>query len=236
MRATLNMARGAAGAAIAGAQNYTETTIDVLRYLVLRTYFVTLAAAIPVGLIGDLLGYRHLGYLPGCIGFLLVSYFWWVFEARLLAADISAQVLPDWLQKRVANWSTKEHHSYKVFFGSSTVGLWIPCLLWVPAELPVWRHPIHYLGALCVTMAITQFVATMQDGFKFWRHFYGLFVVAFAIRHGLGFLGYEVEDLWAQAGNISLPSLGPVELGFIAAGLVLIAMAAGKSNSSAGAH
>lgn len=200
MQPTLNMATAGVGAIGAGGQNYLQTTRDVFKYLVIRTYIASLIFAIPVGLIGDYNGWRHLGYVPGIIGLILVHFYYWVFEARLLGADASLQIVPDWLQKRILEWSTKPGHVYNVFRGTSEVGLWLPCLLWVPAEFAVWRHPIHFLSALAVTMAITQFVATMEAGNKFWRYLYGTFVTLFAVRHGLGLMGHEVEleELWAD--------------------------------------
>src|SRR3989338_5827212 len=117
MQATLNLAGAGVGATAAAGQNYAQTTRDIFKYLVVRTYVWSMILAVPVGLIGDSMGLRHLGYVPGIIGLILVHFFYWVFEARFLAADASIQIMPDWLQKRVLEWSTKPGHVYNVFRG-----------------------------------------------------------------------------------------------------------------------
>ena len=142
-------------------------------------------------------GFRYLGYIPSGIAFLSVSAFYWDFEARMLSAEVLVQGLPESIRTRIAKWSMKEGFTYKFFYGNSMVGLWMPVLLFIPTELPVWRHPVHYLGVLCVVMSITQFVATMKKADPYWRKFLGFWVGAFGVRHILGFMGYEVQDLWA---------------------------------------
>ncbi|MEO8065899.1 MAG: hypothetical protein ABI643_03560 [Candidatus Doudnabacteria bacterium] len=201
------MARGAASATAAAAQNYTETTIDIIRYLVLYIYLAGLILPIPIGWLGEGIGHwsgapywSHLGYIPGAVAFVAVGFFWWSFEARVLAAEVSIQALPEWLKQRAIKWSTGDHFTYKFFFGSSMVGLWMPILLWVPAEFPVWQHPAHYVGMLAVAMAVTQFVATAEPNAKVWRNRYGVLLGLFALRHVAGFAGFNVEDLYKLTG------------------------------------
>lgn len=249
MRATLNATRAGAGAIAAGAQKHVEDTIDIVRYLVLYTYLAGLILALPVGWLGDYLGWayqpwvpqgisyalRYLGYLPGAIAFVAVSFFWWDFEAHALAAEALIQALPEWFRTRAMKWSMKEGFTYKFFYDNSMVGLWMPVLLWVPAEFPVWRHPIHYVGMVAVAMAVTQFVATRKDAPPVWRRRYMFVVGLFALRHLAGFAGYNVEGAWASVGQYSLgsSSIGSTELLFIAAAMVIIAMMFGGKKETA---
>jgi hypothetical protein len=198
MRATLRMAGASANAVAASAQNYAETTVHIPRFVILPLYIAGLVLPLPFGWFGDAYGWRHLGYVPGCLSFILVNFFYWIFEARLVAGEIPLEALPTWVQRRVAQWAVQTGSTYRFFLGTSKVGLWFPILLWVPAVFPVWRHLYYYLGMLAVTMATTQYVATAELDLRIWRRRYGILLGLFAVRYALGFAGYEVEGMFAQ--------------------------------------
>lgn len=215
MRQTLQVAREGVTDAGRQVQIAAEDTRDILTELLVPIAIIGLVLPLPFGWIGDLLGfgvnalnnnwyqwawmYRvgtflfHLGNLPAQIAFVVYGYYFWMGELRTMTADGAVQVLPESVREGIAKWSTKEGFMGKLFWVVSMFGLWSPVILMVPAEFPVWRYPFHYLGAIVVTMSVTQFVATIKVwDIKFWRYLLGTWVLLMAARHMLGLMGVEV--------------------------------------------